>query len=112
MSPEDATRIRHMIDAAEATQRFIAGRERDDLDNDQMLLFAILRAIEIIGEAASRVSEQARDESPSVPWSAIVAMRNRLIHAYFEVDAEIVWKTVTEEIPPLLAQLLAIVPEN
>jgi uncharacterized protein with HEPN domain len=70
-----------------------------------MLLFAVLRAIEIIGEAASRVSEETRNMVPAVPWGAVVAMRNRLIHAYFDVDTHIVWKTVTEEIPTLLEEL-------
>ena len=82
MRPEDAIRIRHMIDAAEITQRFIAGRQRGDLDGNQMLLFALVRAVEIIGEAASRVTPETRSASPNVPWPAIVAMRNRLIHAY------------------------------
>jgi uncharacterized protein with HEPN domain len=70
-----------------------------------MLLFALVRAIEIIGEAASKLSPEAQASAPRVPWPSIVAMRNRLIHAYFDVDPEIVWKTVAEEIPALLPQL-------
>ncbi len=110
MRPEDAVRIRHMIDAAKAAQTFIDGRQRSSLDADTMLLFALVRTIEIIGEAASRVTPGTRSALPTVPWAAIVGMRNRLIHAYFDIDRDILWKTVTEEIPPLLAQLAAISP--
>src|SRR6516164_5868427 len=78
MRPDDRVRIRHMIEAAEAAQRFIANRQRADLDTDEMLLFALVRAAEIIGEAASKVSDETRRTMPSVPWQQIVSMRNRL----------------------------------
>lgn len=107
MQPEDAVRVRHMIEAAEAVHSFIAGRRRIDLDSDRMLLFALVRAIEIIGEAASKLSSEARTSMPSVPWASVVAMRHRLIHAYFDIDRTILWKTATEEIPPLLSVLRA-----
>lgn len=95
-----------MLEAAENAQRFIYGKSRADLDTDPMLLFALVRAIEILGEAASKVSSEQRAASASVPWIAIVAMRNRLIHAYFDIDRDIAWKTATEEIPSLHSQLL------
>jgi uncharacterized protein with HEPN domain len=75
----------------------------------RMLLLAIVRAIEVIGEAASRVSTETRVAAPSIPWTAIVSMRNRLIHGYFDIDADLVWKTVTEEIPELRLALKALV---
>jgi len=105
---EDRDRVAHMIDAADAMASFVAGRAREDLDSDRMLLFAVVRAIEVLGEAASRVSADVRDSAPEVPWAAIVAMRNRLIHGYFDIDATLVWKTATEEIPDLLPQLRAL----
>lgn len=108
MRRDDAIRIRHMIEAAESAQRFAAGRRRDDLETDQMLLFALVRAIEIVGEAASRVSAETRAATSSVPWPEIVSMRHRLIHAYFDIDRDILWKTVSKEIPLLLATLKAI----
>jgi uncharacterized protein with HEPN domain len=70
-----------------------------------MLVFALVRAVEIIGEAASKISAEGRDELPAVPWSSIVSMRNRLVHAYFDVDLDILWNTVTEALPPLLVQI-------
>ncbi|QQP90150.1 DUF86 domain-containing protein [Skermanella sp. TT6] len=105
MPPEDRIRILHMIEAANTALRFVTGRRREDLDNDEMLLFALLRAVEVVGEAASRVSPETRAAAPAVPWASIVAMRNRLVHAYFDVDRNIVWRTVTEELPPLISLL-------
>jgi len=107
MQPEDRTRFLHMIEAADATSQFVAGRKREDIDADQMLLFALTRAVEIFGEAAGKVSPDARAAAPDIPWPHIVAMRNRLIHAYFDVDRNILWKTATEEIPALLPRLRA-----
>lgn len=89
-----------MLDATEAAQRFIQGRSRDDLDHDQMLLFALVRAIEIIGEAAAKVSDETR-MGIGLPWSAIVGMRNRLIHAYFDIDKDVLWATALQSLPQL-----------
>ena len=105
MRPEDQVRIKHMVEAAGDAARFMAGRTRADLDTDRMLLFALIRCIEIIGEAARQITDETRNRSSDIPWSAIAGMRNRLIHAYFDVDAELVWKTVTVELPPLTARL-------
>jgi uncharacterized protein with HEPN domain len=105
MRDEDRIRILHMIDAAEAVAHFITERSRDDLDQDRMLRFAVVHAIEVFGEAASRISSESRTAAPQVPWGAIVSMRNRLIHGYFDTDTTIVWKTATEEIPALLTLL-------
>jgi uncharacterized protein with HEPN domain len=93
-----------MIEAAERAVQFVTDRQRTELDEDHMLLFALVRAIEILGEAASRISTEVREAHPDVPWSAIIGMRNRLIHAYFDINTEIIWQTVTQEIPALLPQ--------
>jgi uncharacterized protein with HEPN domain len=71
------------------------GRQRSDLDSDEMLLFALTRAIEIAGEAASRVTTETRGAMSDLPWSALIGMRNRLVHAYFDIDRNILWTTVT-----------------
>lgn len=96
-----------MVDAAETVASFVADRQRVDLDTDRMLLFALVRAVEVLGEAAARLSGDARAALPDIPWPRIVAMRNRLIHAYFDIDRDILWTTATEEIPALLPQLRA-----
>lgn len=108
MSPHDRWRLRHMIEAADNVQKFISGRQRTDLDSNQMLVFAIVRALEIIGEAASKISEETRSAHGAIPWKTIIGMRNRLVHAYFDIDVSIVWVTVTEELPGLLSQLKAL----
>jgi uncharacterized protein with HEPN domain len=80
MRDEDRARILHMIEAADAMAQFVAERSPDGLDKDRMLLFALVHAIEVFGEAASRISPETRAAEPQIPWGAIVSMRNRLIH--------------------------------
>jgi uncharacterized protein with HEPN domain len=101
-----------MTEAAETAQSFIVGRQRADLDSDRMLLFALARAVEIIGEAASNLSAEAQASAPLVPWRSIIGMRNRMIHAYFSIDPDILWRTVQDEIPQLLSQLKALPPHD
>ena len=109
MNANDAIRLRHMLDAANTAMRLSRGRTRRDLDEDEGLVLALTKAIEIIGEAARHVSEPAREETPSIPWAQIVAMRNRLVHAYFRVDLDVLWKTVESDLPSLVVQLEALV---
>ena len=94
-----------MVDAAEDASSFVVGREREDLEKDRMLALALVRSIEIIGKAGARVSAQGRAEVPRIPWTEIVAMRNRLIHGYFDVDLDIVWETTQKVLPPLVDTL-------
>lgn len=94
-----------MIEAAEQALSFAAGRTRADLDNDAMLRLALTRTVEIVGEAASQVSEHGRAELAGVPWPKIVSMRNRLVHAYFDINRDVLWDTVELALPTLLAQL-------
>jgi uncharacterized protein with HEPN domain len=93
------------LDACDSIGRFVAGRERRDLDTDEMLLFALVRAIEVIGEAATQISADTRRGMPSIPWREVAGMRNRLVHAYFEVDPNIVWRTATADVPSLARAL-------
>jgi uncharacterized protein with HEPN domain len=102
---DDRVRVLHMIEACESVQRFIQGRRRLDFESDQMLLFAVIRAIEVLGEAAGKVSEDTRSACPEIPWPEITNMRNRLIHGYFDIDIDIVWNTASIEFPALLADL-------
>jgi uncharacterized protein with HEPN domain len=108
LPPEDWNRIAHIVGAAEAACGFVSDRTRVDLETDRMLVFALVRAIEIVGEAASKVSTKTCGAAADIPWSLIVSMRNRLIHAYFDVDHQVVWKTATEELPQLLPRLRAL----
>lgn len=94
-----------MLEAIEDALAFVADRQRADLDSDKMLRFALVRCVEIVGEAAGRLGDATQRASPDIPWAAMVGMRNRLVHAYFDVDTEIVWKTVTIELPALAVRL-------
>ena len=105
MPPEDRIRILHILDACDSVARFIDDRSRDDLDSNEMLLFALVRAIEVIGEAAARVTTETRENLTDIPWEAMTSMRNRLIPAYFEVDRDIVWRTATEDVPQVARAL-------
>ena len=105
MRKDDIVRLRHMLDAAREAQGFAVTRSRSDLDHDRQLLLALVKAVEIIGEAATRVSTETRLECPGIPWQDIVAMRHRLTQGYYDIDLDIVWSTVTDDLPPLAAEL-------
>jgi uncharacterized protein with HEPN domain len=105
MVVDDRTRIRHMLDAAREAVGFAAGHGRADLDRNRQLTLALLKSLEIVGEAAARVTEAMRTRYPGIPWADVVGMRNRLVHTYFDIDLNLVWDTVTRDLPPLIAEL-------
>jgi uncharacterized protein with HEPN domain len=105
MRKADRVRLQHMLDAANEALTFIRGRVRADLDSDRMLVLSLIRELEIIGEAASKVSAETRSQNTSIPWQDITGMRNRLIHAYFDVDLDTVWSTVSRDLPTLKAEI-------
>lgn len=110
MQANDLVRLRHMLDSGREAISYAQGRQRTDLDHDRMLVHALVRCIEIIGEAASSTSAECRAEIATIPWSDIVGMRNRLIHAYFDIDLDLVWNTVEDDLSPLVAELEKVVP--
>ena len=94
-----------MIDSAEEALGFIKGVSKEKFLKSRLLQLSLTKELEIIGEAAERVSNEFKEKYSDVPWGYIIGMRNRLIHGYFDVDANVVWKTVTEDLPPLLKLL-------
>jgi uncharacterized protein with HEPN domain len=94
-----------MREAAEKAIAYTAGRDRSILDSDEMRMLAVVRLVEIIGEAARAVSEPTRTQFPKILWRQIVGTRDRLIHAYQEVDLDILWTIVTEDLPVLVSEL-------
>ncbi len=94
MRADDLVRLRHMLDAAREALRFCEGRLRADLGSNRMLLLSVVKSIEIVGEAATQISPESRRELPDIPWDDIVGTRNRLVHAYFRINLDIVWQTV------------------
>ena len=105
MNDTDDVRLHHMLDAARDAVIFTTGRQRNELATDRMLTLSLVKCIEIIGEAAARVSNGACRRYPEIPWQNIISMRHRLIHAYYDVNLDIVWQTVIEDLPPLIASL-------
>ena len=94
-----------MRDAARDALTFARGETRSSLDSDRMLVFAIVKAVEILGEAAYQMSEEGRAELPEFPWRAIIGMRHRLVHAYLDIDLDRVWDTLAEDLPMLMTRL-------
>jgi uncharacterized protein with HEPN domain len=105
MPKSDLIRLRHMLDAAREAVQFASGRSRPDLNTDRMLVLSLVKSIEIIGEAASKVSSHVKSRNPGIPWQNITGMRNRLIHAYYDVNLDILWATVSKNLPPLIEEL-------
>ncbi len=105
MKPADRVRLHHIVDALTSTIHFTEGRCRQDLNEDEMLTFALVYAVQIVGEAANRVSVEFRNQHPEVPWAIIIGMRHRLVHAYSDINRNILWTTATEAVPELLAQI-------
>jgi uncharacterized protein with HEPN domain len=109
---EDIVRLHHMLDAARKAVEFARTRERADLDKDEQLALAVVRLLEILGEAGKSVSDECRQEYPEIPWRQIAGTRDRLIHGYFDVDLDVVWKIVSADLPPLVTQLQEILPNS
>ncbi|MBC7813252.1 MAG: DUF86 domain-containing protein [Burkholderiales bacterium] len=106
MNERDETLLRDMLDAARRATRFIEGQSRAALeDNDMLLGYAVVRAVEIVGEAASKVSPETRAALSQIRWKEIIGMRNRIVHDYLNVDYNIVWGVVSKDLPPLIDKL-------
>jgi uncharacterized protein with HEPN domain len=101
-----------MLDAAREALSFSKGKSRTDLNSDRMLILSLVKDIEIIGEAAGKVSQETKNMSGKIPWQDIIDMRNHLIHAYFDVDLDILWDTILNDLPPLVEDLEKIVPPS
>ena len=106
----DANFLRDMLDAAKEAISFAQGKKRGDLDEDRKLALSIIHPVEIIGEAADHVSREFQETHPEIPWPVIIGMRNRLAHAYFDVDLDRVWDTAKDDLPPPISELEKIVP--
>jgi uncharacterized protein with HEPN domain len=105
MSKDDLVRVRHMLDSAMEAVELIRGKSRTDLDTNRVLSLALVRLLEIVGEAASKVTNDTRQQTPSIPWSEIISLRHRLIHGYDTINMDILWKILADDLPGLIAQL-------
>ncbi|MBI4341950.1 MAG: DUF86 domain-containing protein [Candidatus Omnitrophica bacterium] len=108
---KDEVRLRHMLEAARKAVQLAQGRTREALEADETLTLALTRLLEILGEAAKGISEEAKRRTSGIAWKEIAGTRDRLIHGYFDVDLDIIWQIVTKDLPPLIAHLEKLVAE-
>lgn len=102
---DDRIRLRHMLDAAREVVLSVRGHDRAELEKNHIWALGLVKCIEIIGEAAAHVELETKNMYPQIVWAQIIVMRNRLVHAYFDIDPDQVWKAVTEDLPPLIMEL-------
>lgn len=109
MSPRDVVYVGHMLDMARKAVGKTQGLSREAYDVDENLRLALIHLVQVIGEAARKVSTAFTDEHPEIPWMNIIGMRHKVVHDYLGVDEDIVWQVVTEDLPHLVATLEPIV---
>ncbi|MFZ5453956.1 MAG: DUF86 domain-containing protein [Thermodesulfobacteriota bacterium] len=107
--PKDLILLQHMLDYAREALELIHGKSRKELDSDRLLELALIRLMEMIGEAANRVSADYKSCYSSIPWSQIIGLRNRLIHGYDDVDLDILWEILNQDLPRLVSELEGII---
>lgn len=110
MPKDDFVSVGYMLDTAQRAVAKIQGRARRDFDADENLRLALAYLLQIIGEAARQVSPAFRAAHPSIPWNAIIGMRHKVVHDYMNVDEDVVWRTATQELDPLIVELERLVP--
>ncbi len=105
--PDDAARLHHILESARKAVRFTQGKSAEDLIGDEVLSLAIIRLLEVIGEGAAGISPKFKATHAEIPWRQMSAMRNHLIHGYFDVEPRLVWETVVADLPMLIEQVQA-----
>jgi uncharacterized protein with HEPN domain len=105
---DDDVRLRHMLDHAREAVAMAHGKARVDLDQDRQLELSLTRLVEIVGEAATRLSPAARARHAAIPWPEILGLRNRIVHGYDKINLDILWQIVAHDLPPLITKLEAI----
>ena len=109
---DDRQRLADIVEASKLLGIFQAGRNRDDLKKDLLLRSALLHQLFVIGEAATRISQQLKDKYPGIAWRAICGFRNFIAHEYFSLDSDIIWQTVIADVPALEMQVLEILSSD
>ena len=110
MPRDDTAYLLDMLVAARDAAAFAEGVSYTEFERDRRTQLSILKSLEIVGEAAAHISEDTRKKHPAIPWPEIVGMRNRLVHVYFDIDLPLVWDTVRNDLPALIARLEPLVP--
>lgn len=108
MKKDDSVFLNHIVDAAKLIGEYLAGASRDGFVANRMVQDAVIRELEVIGEATKNISEDLRSKYPDIPWNKMSGMRDKLIHGYFGVDLDAVWDTATKDIPELAKRIESI----
>ncbi len=107
----DSGRLRHMLHAMENICRFMADKTLDDFEVDSLLYYAVIKNLEIIGEATYMLTPEFKEAHKSTPWNQIIGMRHFLVHGYYQIDSHEVWNTIKNDLRPLRIQLLQYLEE-
>jgi len=102
---DDQTSLKDMLNHAREAIELLGDAGREELGGERVMQLALTQLVEIVGEAANRVSQAARRKTPEIPWPQIIGMRNRLVHGYDVIDFDLLWDTVVDDLPPLIAAL-------
>ena len=106
---DDQVSLKDMLSHAKEAVVLLGKMGREDFGSDRVMQLALTQLVEIVGEAATRVSQATQQKNPEIPWSQIIGMRNRLVHGYDVIDYDLLWDTVTKDLPPLITVLKEIV---
>ena len=109
MQKDDLVYVGHMLDKAREAVDLVKGKDRSDYNSEPAIRYALAHLLQIIGEAARRISQDFCKSHPEIPWKALVGMRHKVVHDYTSVDEDVVWDTVQQELPPLIKSLERIV---
>lgn len=109
---DDAVSLCQMLDHIEESIALVEGRTRADVESDRVLFLALLKLVEIVGEAATRISDPMQAAHPEIPWREMIGTRNRLIHGYDAVDCDILWEIVSTDFLPLVEQIKALLSNS
>jgi len=101
-----------MLDHSKEAANLIAGKDKTELQHNRVLELALIRLVEIVGEASAKVSSETQAKYPSIPWPQVIGMRNRLIHGYDSVDLDVLWDTIEADLPPLIAEIEKIMSKD
>jgi uncharacterized protein with HEPN domain len=94
--------LRDMLENAEKALEFVHGMKYEEFFEDEKSSYAVVRALEIIGEAARQIPDDVRDANPEIQWREVAGMRNKLMHEYFGVNMKVVWQTIEEDLPAII----------
>ena len=109
--PDFLDYLEDILQAAQKAIAFVQGLNKDSFTSDEKTVFAVTRALEVLGEATKRIPQSFRDQHPEVPWRSMAGIRDKLIHDYSSVNTEVLWNTVTDDLPPLLPKIQRILDE-